>query len=255
MLLQADTSLVNATLAIAIVTGVLALGTIATAIAALWQARSTAASVELQREELNAVKAQVKLTEDQLRLTREDFELARQQFELARDQAQQQLRQAEASTVMAREMKQERELAARPYLTVEILHPPFIDDLMVHNVGRGPALDCVWTHVGKAEPNWRRSKVFNVAPGTGRQLRPNVDLTVTQPGHEIPLALWDYGQLNQDGQHQVVNVHALFCQDETGAKLYRFIDGRVGYDVWQRGDPEPPWVTKLMQEFLGFRDK
>jgi len=45
MLLQADTTLDNATLALATVTGILALGTIGTAVAALWQARSTAASV------------------------------------------------------------------------------------------------------------------------------------------------------------------------------------------------------------------
>lgn len=67
------------------------------------------------------------------------------------------------------------------------------------------------------------------------------------------MPLWDYGQLNEDGLHEVADVHALFCQDETGTKLYRFIDGRVGYDVWQRGEPEPTWVMNLIQEFPQFR--
>ncbi len=71
MLLQADTTLDNATLALAIVTGILALGTIGTAIAALWQARSTAASVRLQREELEAVKTQLDLGQKQFNVARQ----------------------------------------------------------------------------------------------------------------------------------------------------------------------------------------
>ena len=78
MFLQSAITLANASLAPAIVTGILALGTIGMAIAALWQARSTAASVGLQRKELAAVQAQAKLTHDQVKQARHEFLIARQ---------------------------------------------------------------------------------------------------------------------------------------------------------------------------------
>ena len=214
-------------------------------------AEATNDSVALQREELDAVKEQLKLAREQSDLANRQLELVSKEFEQTAEAVEQQLQQAQATTAMANVMQQERELAARPYLTVEILKPAYLDDLTVYNVGRGPALNCVWTYLSR-EAAWRYSRGFGVAPGTGRRLRAS-DTSPAQPGRSTPLNLWDYGQLNDRGEHEVADVHALFCQDETGAKVYRFIEGRVGYDTWQGEEPPPPWVTSLLQEFPGLR--
>ena len=84
MLLQTSTMLDNATLALAIVTGILALATIGTAIAALWLAKSSAASVGRLRKVLAAVLAQAKLTDDQLKVTNDEVKRARHEFFAAR---------------------------------------------------------------------------------------------------------------------------------------------------------------------------
>lgn len=215
-------------------------------------AAATYDSVALQREELDAVKEQLKLARGQSELANRQLELATRQFEQTAEVVKHQLQQPEATAVMAKELQRERELATRPYLTVEVLHPSYLDDLVIHNVGRGPALNCTWAYLEMPATRWRRSKVFHVAPGTGRRLRAT-DIFLNQPGDPIFTPLMDPGPLNESGAPYVADVHNLFCQDETGTRLYRFIEGRAGYDVWEGDDPQPSWATFLLQEFPGFQ--
>ena len=41
--------------------------------------------------------------------------------------------------------------------------------------------------------------------------------------------------------------HAVFCLDETGRTLYRFLFGQAGVDRWVAGEPPPPWVVELLR--------
>lgn len=200
------------------------------ATAALQEAETTARSVELQREELQAVKTQAKLTEDQLGLTRQDFELAGKQFELARDQAQQQLKQAEASTIMAREMQQERELAFRPHISWKIGGGTRVVGV---NFDKGPALNTVFCVVEPDEQLWRwHPELVDLSPGQPISLLDDLALFPKQgPPPPRPLV-----------GRTVPPRKVAFCEDQLGNR-YRFLPGVVFPDVWHPGETKPDWVT------------
>lgn len=73
-----DTTLQQLTLALVIVTGILALATFGLAIAGIWQARSTAVGVHLQRHEMAAVERQLNLVDRQVALAEEQAQAARE---------------------------------------------------------------------------------------------------------------------------------------------------------------------------------
>ena len=41
--------------------------------------------------------------------------------------------------------------------------------------------------------------------------------------------------------------HSFFCQDEVGDRLYRFLYGRAGFDVWAAGSGPPVWAQKVIK--------
>ena len=47
--------------------------------------------------------------------------------------------------------------------------------------------------------------------------------------------------------------YALFCLDETGRTLYRFLFGSSGVDRWESGETPPAWVRPLLQRVLGLK--
>jgi hypothetical protein len=41
--------------------------------------------------------------------------------------------------------------------------------------------------------------------------------------------------------------YALFCLDETGRTLYRFLFGQPAVDCWVAGEPPPAWAVELLR--------
>ncbi len=41
--------------------------------------------------------------------------------------------------------------------------------------------------------------------------------------------------------------YAVFCLDETGRKLYRFLFGQPTVDMWEAGEPAPGWAIELLR--------
>jgi hypothetical protein len=39
----------------------------------------------------------------------------------------------------------------------------------------------------------------------------------------------------------------VFCPDETGRTLYRFLFGQAGVDCWVAGESPLPWVVPLLR--------
>lgn len=102
----------------------------------------------------------------------------------------------------------------------------------VTNVGRGPALNCF--HAYLFQGKWSRSPLFGIPAGDKR----NVASVLTPP--PIDGALFSYGQATID------NIHVVVCQDSFGDKLYRFIAGRAGFDVWRKQEARPAWVSAAL---------
>jgi hypothetical protein len=50
-----------------------------------------------------------------------------------------------------------------------------------------------------------------------------------------------YSEQRGDGRY------ALFCLDETGRTLYRFLFGQPAVDRWMAGEPTPPWAVEVLR--------
>lgn len=158
--------------------------------------------------------------------------------------------EAKASLATVEEIRRDRELAYRPYLTFEItIATPDIDVTpgtpppapsrantdTVHfvNYGRGPALSAIVCEA--LTSSWRRTKVFDLSADD------EGDLDVTQH----PLAQNPGGGLlgsQYPGQGLLAGRWAAaFCEDLFGNR-YRFQPRLADADVWRPGEPEPGWA-------------
>ena len=142
---------------------------------------------------------------------------------------------AAAAAATVDEIRRDRELAWMPYVVLEpgafgsnIGPNEMTITGFVTNVGRGPALNCFHAYIGSGK--WSRSPLFGIPAGDKR----NVASVLTPP--PIDGALFTYGQ------EAIDNIHVVVCQDSFGDKLYRFIGGRAGFDIWRKQEARPAWV-------------
>jgi hypothetical protein len=102
------------------------------------------------------------------------------------------------------------------------------------NVGRGAAVNC--GHAYTANGLWSYSPLFNIPAGESRQITTNLR------GAPLPAQLFGL-----EGSVPASPVrHVVVCQDGLGDKLFRFVDGRAGFDVWHGRDPKPPWAEEAL---------
>lgn len=146
-------------------------------------------------------------------------------------------KEAEAATRTVQEIRRDRDLSWQPYLVTGSTTVAAQVTTTAINIGRGPAVNCLYA--ARSKNGWMRTGVFALAPGQEKAM-----LILDHGDPPLPVALFEYQGLELD---QVDMVRALFCQDVVGDKLFRFIAGRAGHDVWRVGEPAPQWAQTLVR--------
>jgi hypothetical protein len=154
-----------------------------------------------------------------------------------RDAAQASRKEAEAATRTIEEMRRDRDLSWQPYLITGHATVAAQRTTTVINIGRGPAVNCLYAN--RFRGAWAKKGVFGLGPS-----QEEVMWTPEAAAPPIPAALFEYKGLELDNVDQV---EAIFCQDVVQDKVFRFIVGRPGYDVWRTGDLPPQWGQALVQ--------
>lgn len=188
-------------------------------------------------------------------LERSASEVIRQQAEAARRQADAAQEQAQSALRTLAELQRERELSWRPRLVVagadgsldeEVIRnnlpvspDKFTLNVTVRNVGRGPAVSVLAAYFDRGYWWFSRSPT-----DIGPRDEMVVSLLPAGGDHVLKASLFVVsGQPAPEGK----DVHALFCLDEVGSKVYRFLDGRAGLDVWEAGQDRPHWAAPMLE--------
>ena len=170
---------------------------------------------------------------------------AARQAEATLRQADATTREADASRRVLEEMRIDRELAVRPYLTWDIIEAPNdgstseVHKVKIGNFGRGPAINC---------------RFVSVQDGKRRQsLR--FELSASEVGGIIGYRFDDpIDALLLAGHPQKGIQHALFCFDQFGT-VYRFQVGALEADTSHKDDSESPdWARWYRVLPPGIRD-
>lgn len=149
---------------------------------------------------------------------------------------------ARASLASIDEIKRDRELGYRPFLSFEmtVFHSAGSttpDTLHVVNVGRGPAINAMFALVLADASEWRRTRVFD-APSDDPE---GGDLPIAVRNRKPP-SLEILGFKEASGR-----AYAMFCEDSLG-NCYRFHPRKTPPDVWHSGDGEPVWLKWFREE-------
>ena len=167
----------------------------------------------------------------------------------ANDAAQAGRDEADATTDLARQAREDRELAWRPHLGIEV--PTYSNgpgqDLVtavITNVGNGPAIDCAfWTYRGEMEAavyRWGQSSGFQLAASQTKPLDP-VPRDPAGVAPVFPEGLFDPPEGGSHGSHVV---YVVTCTDLLG-NTWRFVQGHRP-EMVRADDPSPPrWMKYL----------
>jgi hypothetical protein len=163
--------------------------------------------------------------------------------------------EAKASLATVEEIRHNRELEFRPYLTFEITNstpddpyshgnpPPPIsssntDKVHFVNFGRGPAISAVFCEL--LGTSWRRTQVFEVSPNEAHDLDATRHPSQYQPSGDLLKGI------DPPTGRQV----AMFCEDLFGNR-FRFNPRVADADMWRPGEPESGWAKWYAeQKFL-----
>jgi hypothetical protein len=150
--------------------------------------------------------------------------------------------EARASLASIEEIKRDRELGYRPFLSFEITEfhsagSTTPDNLHVVNVGRGPAINGMFALVLADGSEWRRTKVFE-APSDDPE---GGDLPIEIRKRKPP-SLEVLGFKEPSGR-----AYAMFCEDSLG-NGYRFHPRKTPPEVWHPGETEPVWLKWFREE-------
>ena len=145
-------------------------------------------------------------------------------------------KEANASLATVEEIKRDRELGYRPYLSWtftefrETEYPPeagYSDTLRVLNLGRGPAINAVYAM--RFVSTWRRSPTFDSPVGDDGEVK-----SYGQAGQRPPEEFLGY-------QDEGGRWEAMFCEDPLG-NIYRFRP-LTKPDIWSAEKTDlPGWV-------------
>lgn len=156
-------------------------------------------------------------------------------------------RQADASTRMISEVRMDRDLEWRPHLVLDPQQSAYADLLAFNdavvmiNIGRGPAFNCVYarhqeTVQGTSTALWRVTKRLEVpaiaSGGKSEQLQ--VSASQASP---VPMFLFEDADGKMYGNHV-----ALFYQDVLTTRAYRVLPPRAKTEVWTPGEKAIEWV-------------
>ena len=150
-------------------------------------------------------------------------------------------READATVQLAREAAEDRQLAWRPHIDIQIPTSASGPDensatLSLTNVGNGPALDCaIWAY-------WGAYKRWGVVRGLVLPAHGQVKARVrsgSEPGHAFPVGMLD---LPDGSAHPSSEVYVAVCRDVLGNR-WRFVAGQQPEEVRVNAETEPPWTS------------
>ena len=156
---------------------------------------------------------------------------------------------ADATIALARQAREDRELAWRPHLGIaEIGRGPSPEPdsvgVLVTNVGNGPALDCTfWAYRGDMTEGvyrWEKADSFLLGSGQARKLD-QVVLRALPEDVPFPEGIFDPPD---GGLHRSKLVYVITCTDLLG-NGWRFVQGHPP-EMVRGDDPSPP----LWRRFL-----
>ncbi len=221
-----------ATIALAVVAA-LALGaSVFVGIMTLRMAAATKLAAEATKRAAAATEAAAAATQDEAQATREE---------------------AAATTKMVDEVRRDRELAYRPYLSWRLTEANLVAGIVQDhpsprlwcaNFGRGPALHrlCVafWPSV---MIKVRSTILFDLSPNESTH-DPGAETVRAEPrGWDLP-SVEIIGQPAAAAEHVPPggpSMRVAFCQDQL-RNAYRFVPFKVDADVWRPGEQRPPWL-------------
>jgi len=150
--------------------------------------------------------------------------------------------EAAASRATVDEMRRDRDLAYRPYLSWRVAEISTQAGIVVDNpsprvvganFGRGPVLHCLFVAFWpKQMIKTRSTLLFDVSP--------NQDFT---PEVRIEPRPWTIPHQDVAGPQapDTEFFRIAFCQDQLG-NTYRFVPFQVAADVWRPSDARPTWL-------------
>jgi hypothetical protein len=160
------------------------------------------------------------------RATRRSAEATEKAAQATHDEAEATKQEAAASLQVVEEMRADRELTFRPFLSWE-----FAGSIYASNNGRGPALNAAFCGL-RDDGMWLTTlpRLIDFGPGdhipSGAYSMLMSELKTEPP--PTPTATFQARKL-------------AFCEDQLGNR-YRFTQGDVRPDVWKPGEPKPDWV-------------
>jgi hypothetical protein len=143
-----------------------------------------------------------------------------------RDEAEAIKQEAAASLQVVEEMRADRELTFRPFLSWE-----YSDSIHASNNGRGPALNAVFCGQYQ-DGTWRTTLPKLIDFGAGDHIPSGAYSMLLMPLKSDPPP-------TPSAKFRVRKV--ALCEDQLGNR-YRFIQGDVKPDVWKPGQLKPDWV-------------
>jgi len=143
-----------------------------------------------------------------------------------RDEAEATKQEAAASLQVVEEMRADRELTLRPFLSWEV-----DGAIQASNNGRGPALNAVFCGL-RDDGMWLTTLPRLIDFGAGDHIPSGAySMLMSELKSEPP---------PRPTANFPVRKQA-FCEDQLGNR-YRFIQGAVKPDVWKPTQPKPDWV-------------
>ncbi len=163
------------------------------------------------------------------RATRRSAAATEKAAEATRDEAEATKQEAAASLQVVEEMKADRELTFRPYLSWEV--SPGLG-LHASNNGRGPALNAVFCGLIGDGRSWFSHLPTLIDFGPGDK--------IPEPGFFIQLQAMEMSPPPTPALGHPVRKVAM-CEDQLGNR-YRFSQGSVHPEIWSYPQPKPDWV-------------
>ena len=176
-------------------------------------------------------------------LTRKAVSTSEDAVEAANRTAQAAKEGADATKSLAMEAQTDRELAWRPYLTIELTRDQtggeakWTEDVTIVNIGTGPAIECGYFVYRKN--SWANLAGFSIRAGSQHDLS-GVAGAPPGDGRFFPEGMFDTpGGTSEISPRPAVRVAV--CKDILGNR-WRFFEGHVPECIRRDEPSPPPWL-------------